>query len=51
MRGTRSLGTLLLGLWLVLSGFITLLNLSFIGLTALMGLLALAAGLAILLGR
>jgi len=40
-----------LGLWLVLSGFITLLNLSFIGLTALMGLLALAAGLAILLGR
>jgi len=42
---------LLLGIWLVMSGFVTLLNLSFVGLTALMGLLALAAGIAILLGR
>jgi hypothetical protein len=47
----RSTGTLLLGIWLVLSGLVTLLNLSFAGLVALMGLLALAAGLALLLGR
>jgi hypothetical protein len=42
---------MLLGVWLILSAFVTLLNLSFAGLAALMGLLALAAGLAILLGR
>jgi hypothetical protein len=51
MRMVRNTGMLLLGIWLVMSGFVTLLNLSFVGLTALMGLLALAAGIAILLGR
>ena len=51
MRLNKSTGMLLLGIWLVMSGFVNLLNLSFIGLGALMGLLALAAGLAILLGR
>jgi len=51
MRIVRNTGMLLLGIWLVMSGFVTLLNLSFVGLTALMGLLALAAGIAILLGR
>ena len=51
MRIVRNTGMLLLGIWLVMSGFVTLLNLSFVGLTGLMGLLALAAGIAILLGR
>jgi hypothetical protein len=42
---------LLLGIYLVLAGLVALLNLSFAGLGALMGLLALAAGIAILIGR
>ncbi len=51
MRIVKNTGMLLLGLWLILSGLVSLLNLSFAGLGALMGLLALAAGLAILVGR
>ncbi len=42
---------LLLGIWLVLTGLIPLLNLSFSGLGLLMQILAIAAGAFILLGR
>jgi hypothetical protein len=48
---TRNLGLLLLGIWLVLSGLIPLIGLGFGGLGTLMGLLALGAGVALLLGR
>ncbi len=51
MRLTKNLGMLLLGLWLVLTGLIPLLHLSFSGLGLLLAILALAAGVLILLGR
>ena len=41
----------LLGVWLILSGLINIINLSFAGLGLLMGLLALVAGILLLLGR
>jgi len=51
MKLTKSLGMLLLGIWLILDGLIPLLNLSFSGLGTLMAILAIAAGAFILLGR
>jgi hypothetical protein len=48
---TRNLGILLLGIWLTLTGLESLIGLSFGGLGTLMGLLALAAGAALLVGR
>jgi hypothetical protein len=48
---TKNLGMLLLGIWLILGGLIPLLNLSFSGLGMLLGVLAVAAGVCILLGR
>ncbi len=50
-RGTENLGMLLLAIWLILQGLISLFALSFAGLGIIMGLLALAAGILILLGR
>lgn len=43
------LGMILLAVWLILEGLILLLGLSFTGLNAVMGLLALAAGILLLL--
>jgi hypothetical protein len=51
MKLTKNLGMLLLGIWLILTGLIPLLNLSFSGLGTLMAILAIAAGVFILLGR
>ncbi len=51
MRMTRNLGMMLLGIWLVITGLIPLLNLSFSGLGTLMAILATAAGILILMGR
>jgi len=51
MRLTKNTGMLLLGIWLILTGLIPLLNLSFSGLGTLMAVLALAAGALILVGR
>lgn len=51
VKVTRNLGMLLLGIWLILSGLIPLLSLSFSGLGTLMAVLALAAGALILVGR
>jgi len=51
MRFTRNLGMLLLAAWLILTGVIPLLNLGFSGLGTLMSVLAIAAGVLIVLGR
>jgi hypothetical protein len=51
MRLTKKLGTLLLGIWLVLTGLSAFIHLSFTGFGTLMALLALAAGVLILLDR
>jgi hypothetical protein len=51
MRTTRSIGLLLLAIWLILQGLIPLLHFSFAGLSVVMAILAIAAGILILLGR
>ncbi len=51
VRLTENLGMLILAIWLILTGLIQLLGLSFSGLNVIMGLLALVAGLLILFGR
>jgi hypothetical protein len=51
MKVTKNLGMLLLGIWLILTGLIPLLSLSFSGLGILMAILAIAAGALILVGR
>jgi hypothetical protein len=51
MKLTRNIGTLLLAAWLVLTGLVPLLNLSFSGLGTVMAVLAIAAGVLIALGR
>ena len=51
MHITRKIGFLLLAIWLILYGLISLLSLSFAGLGIIMGLLAIAAGIFILLER
>ena len=51
MKFTKSIGMILLGVWLILTGLIALLNFSFAGLGIIMAILAIAAGVFILLGR
>lgn len=51
MRLTRNLGMLLLAIWLILTGLVPLLGLSFSGLGTVMAILAVAAGALILVGR
>lgn len=51
MKLTKSLGMLLLGIWLTLTGLIELLSFSFTELPIVMAILAVAAGVLILLGR
>jgi hypothetical protein len=48
---TKNLGMLLLAIWLILHGLTWIVSLSFQGLSAIMGLLALAAGALILVGK
>jgi hypothetical protein len=48
---TKNLGMLLLGIWLILTGLIQLLSLSFSGLGTLMAIFAIAIGVLIALGR
>jgi len=50
-RFTKNIGMLLLSIWLILYGLISLFSLSFNGLGVIMGLLAIAAGIFILIGR
>jgi hypothetical protein len=51
MRVTKNIGLLLLAIWLILSGCVSLFHLAFAGLYLVMGVLALGAGILILLGR
>ncbi len=51
MAAPRSIGMILLAIWLILTGLIAIFNLVFAGLSIIMGLLALAAGILILIGR
>jgi hypothetical protein len=50
-RLTKSLGMILLGIWLILTGLIPLLHGNYEGLSLIMAILAIAAGVVILLGR
>jgi len=47
----KNLGLLLLGSWLIATGLIPLLNLSFSGLGTIMAVVAVAAGALIIVGR
>jgi hypothetical protein len=51
MHITHNIGFLLLAIWLILYGLIGLLSLSFAGLGIIMAIIAIAAGIFILLGR
>jgi hypothetical protein len=51
MQFGRNIGMSLLGVWLIISGLVGLLSLSFQGLGMLMAILALAAGVLIIAGR
>ncbi len=51
MKLTKNLGFLLLGIWLVVTGLISFLSLSFAGISTIMAILAIAAGALIVLGR
>lgn len=48
---TKKIGMLLLAAWLILTGLISLIHLSFSGLREIMAILALAAGIMIAIGR
>ena len=48
---TKNIGMLLLSIWLILTGVIALLNFSFVGRPVIMAIIAIAAGIFILLGR
>ena len=51
MKMNKSLGMLLLSIWLILTGLIPLLNLSFSGLGTVMAVLAITSGALILVGK
>lgn len=51
MTMTKNLGMILLSIYLILTGLIMLIGLSFQGLPIIMGALAIVAGILILLGR
>ena len=51
MKTSRNLGMLLLGAWLVLTGLEGLAHLNFAGLWLIMSILALGAGILIIVGK
>lgn len=51
MKLTGNVGILILAIWLILTGVIPLVNLSFSGLGTIMDVLAIVAGVLILTGR
>lgn len=51
MKLTKNLGMLLLAIWLIVVGLTGLLSFSFSGLPIIMAILAIAAGILILIGR
>ena len=50
-RLTKNLGMLLLAIWLIIGGLLPFLNLGFPGMGTIMAILAVAAGVLILIGR
>ena len=51
LKPTRNLGMLLLGVWLILTGLLHFLDIASTGLINLLGVLAIAAGALVLIGR
>ena len=51
MKFTKNLGFLVLGAWLILDGLSRLIHLSFSGLPLIMAILALVAGVLIIIGK
>ncbi|HEY2839722.1 MAG TPA: hypothetical protein VGJ26_11255 [Pirellulales bacterium] len=51
MKLTRNVGMLLLAVWLILTGLVPLLNFSFSGMGTVIAILAIAAGVLIVVGR
>ncbi len=51
MKIGKNLGMLLVAIWFILTGAIEIFKFSFAGLPIVMGILALAAGILLLLGR
>ncbi len=51
VRAPRHLGVILLGIWLILTGIIPIVNLTFAGLSLIMAILAIVAGVLIILQR
>ncbi len=50
-RKTRNIGIILTGIWLLLTGLLNILNIYITNFSLLMGLLAVAAGVLLLLGK
>ncbi len=51
MKLTKNLGMLLLGIWLIVTGLLQVVSIAIPGVDIILPLLAIAAGLIILLGR
>ncbi len=51
MKMNKNLGLLLTGIWLIVSGLVPLLDLSFSGLHTIMAILAIAAGALLAVGK
>jgi hypothetical protein len=51
MNVTKNIGMLLLAVWLILTGLLPLLNVGFSGMGTVMSVLAIAAGVLIVIGR
>lgn len=49
--GTKNLGMLLLAVWLIITGLLPFIDISFANMGAILSILAVAAGCLILLGR
>ena len=50
-KPTKNMGLMLLGIWLIMTGLIPLLHLSFEGLPLIMSIMAIASGVLVILGR
>ena len=51
MRLTRNMGMLVLGIWLILTGLLQIVSISIAGIGIILALLAIVAGILILIGR
>lgn len=51
MKVTKNLGMILLSIWLILTGVLSLVSISIPGIGIIMAILAIAAGILILMGK